>query len=248
MPGNIKEIDMKRKWKIMIAVIIGVVVLGAVLAGPIMSDVEHPKYQIISAYESENIEIRKYNPMLIAEVSVSGKRDEAISDGFKQLADYIFGNNISEQSISMTAPVMQKSQKIAMTAPVMQKPNNGNWTVHFVMPSEYSMTNIPKPNNKDVILKNIPEKTMIAITFSGQNTDDNLSEYTQKLRDFMKRKNIKTVSDPSYAFYNPPWTLPTLRRNEVIFEIKDFNVLQLAHPSWWCSVLIVYRTSYANLL
>ena len=59
-------------------------------------------------------------------------------------------------------------------------------------------------------------------SFSGQNTDDNLSEYTQKLRDFMKRKNIKTVSDPSYAFYNPPWTLPTLRRNEVIFEIKDF--------------------------
>lgn len=209
---------MKRKWKIMIAIIIGVVVMGAVLAGPLMSNVEQPKYQVISEYEAEHIEIRKYDPMLIAEVTVSGKRDDAISEGFKQLADYIFGNNVSDNNISMTAPVIQKPQEIKMTAPVVQQPNGQNWTVHFVMPSEYTIDNIPKPKNKNISLKEIPEKLMIAITFSGQNTDENIAEYTEKLRNFMRQNNILSLSNPSYAFYNPPWTLPPLRRNEVMFE------------------------------
>lgn len=194
----------------MIAIIIGVVVLGAVLAGPIMSDVEHPKYKVISEFEDQDIEIRQYDPMLIAEVTVSGKRDKAISEGFKQLADYIFGNNISQESISMTAPVTQQSK-------------GNDWTVHFVMPSEYTLHNIPKPNNDSVMLKEVPVKSMIAITFSGQNTDENIKEYEQKLYDFMQQKKIVPISEASYAFYNPPWTLPPLRRNEVIIEIESIS-------------------------
>ena len=209
----------RRKWNIMIAIIIGAIVIGAVLAGPIMSDVEQPQYHIVKAYQPDNIEIRKYDPMLIAEVTVTGERKEAISEGFSQLADYIFGNNMADNDIAMTAPVMQKPQKIAMTSPVIQSPSQDNWTVNFVMPSEYSLQNIPKPNNENVILKEIPEKTMIAITFSGQNTDENVFQYSQKLTNFMAKHNVTPISDPAYAFYNPPWTLPPLRRNEVMFQI-----------------------------
>ena len=71
--------------------ILGIILLTAIIAGPVMSNVEKPNYQIIK--KSNNIEIRQYEPLLIAEVEISGERKEAISDGFRLLADFIFGNN-----------------------------------------------------------------------------------------------------------------------------------------------------------
>ena len=49
---------MRRLWKIMVALLTGSIILGAVLAGPIMSDVEHPKYTVISANKQKGIEIK----------------------------------------------------------------------------------------------------------------------------------------------------------------------------------------------
>ena len=104
----------------MITSIIALILIVGVLAGPVMSDVEKPDYKVIQS--GQNIEIRQYEPMIIAEVEVDGKREDAIGDGFRLLADYIFGNNTVQQVISMTAPVQQKeNQKIAMTAPVQQQ-------------------------------------------------------------------------------------------------------------------------------
>lgn len=97
-----------------------VALLGVLLAGPIMSDVEQPKYQLVEA--DKNIEIRDYGPTIAAEVEVSGERQKAISEGFRLIAGYIFGNNASQQKVAMTAPVTQQSsEKIAMTAPVTQQ-------------------------------------------------------------------------------------------------------------------------------
>ena len=99
----------------MISSIIALILIVGVLAGPVMSNVEKPDYKVIQS--EQNIEIRQYEPMIIAEVEVDGKREDAIRDGFRLIADYIFGNNTVEQNISMTAPVQQKeNQNIAMTA------------------------------------------------------------------------------------------------------------------------------------
>ena len=104
----------------MITSIVALSLVFAVLAGPVMSNVEKPDYKVIKS--EQNIEIRQYDPMIIAEVEVKGKREDAISKGFRLLADYIFGNNTLGKDISMTAPVQQKENlKIAMTAPVQQK-------------------------------------------------------------------------------------------------------------------------------
>ena len=80
----------------MIAIIIGMVLIGILAVGPIMSDVETPDYQVVQSQDA--IEIRQYNPMIIAEVEINGKRKDAISEGFGLLADYIFGNNIAKQT------------------------------------------------------------------------------------------------------------------------------------------------------
>ena len=210
---------MKKKWT-MITSIIALILIVGVLAGPVMSDVEKPDYKVIQS--EQNIEIRQYEPMIIAEVEVDGKREDAIGDGFRLLADYIFGNNTVQQVISMTAPVQQKeNQKIAMTAPVQQQSTGKSWRMSFVMPSKYSMDSLPVPNNNRVRLKEILTKKFVVIEFSGTNSNENVTEHENQLMNYIEANQIKINGSPIYAFYNPPWSLPFLRRNEVMIEINQ---------------------------
>jgi hypothetical protein len=210
---------MKKRW-IMIVAIIGIVLIGAIAAGPVMSDVETPNYEIVKSQDA--IEVRQYDPLIIAQVQISGEREEAIGDGFRLLADYIFGNNIAQKDIAMTAPVQQQeSTKIAMTAPVQQQSTGDDWQVSFVMPSEYTMDTLPTPVSERVTLKEIPAKTFVAITFSGTNSDENVKAHEKILLEYVEANDFSVISTPKYAFYNPPWTLPPMRRNEVMIEIKE---------------------------
>ena len=192
-----------KKW--IIWLLIGIVILAAVLWGPLMSNVEQAKYDVIETHGS--IEIREYTPMIVAEVSVSGDREKAISDGFRMIADYIFGNNIS-------------SQKVAMTAPVTQQGSKADWVVRFVMPSGYTMQMLPKANNPEVSLKEIAGKRFAVIRFSGLAKSNSLETHTKELKAFILAQDLQAVTKATYAFFNPPWTLPFLRRNEVMIEIN----------------------------
>ena len=210
---------MKKKWT-MITSLIALILIAGVLAGPVMSNVEKPDYKVIQS--EQNIEIRQYEPMIIAEVEVDGKREDAIRDGFRLLADYIFGNNTVQQVISMTAPVQQKeNQKIAMTAPVQQQSMGKSWRMSFVMPSKYSIDSLPVPNNNRVRLKEILTKKFVVIEFSGTNSNENVTEHENQLMNYIEANQIKIIGSPKYAFYNAPWTLPFLRRNEVMIEINQ---------------------------
>ena len=201
----------------MITSIIALFLIVGVLAGPVISNVEKPDYKIIQS--EQNIEIRQYEPMIIAEVEVDGKREDAIRDGFRLIADYIFGNNTVEQNISMTAPVQQK-EKIAMTSPVQQQLAGKSWQISFVMPSEYSMESLPVPNNNRVRLKEILAKKFVVIEFSGSNSNENVIGHENQLMKYIKANQINIIGSTKYAFYNAPLTLPLLRRNEVMIEIK----------------------------
>ncbi len=180
-----------------------------------------PDYTVLKKHNT--IELRSYKPMLVAHVTVTGNRRDAANKGFKQLADFIFGNNTSPSShkekIEMTAPVLQ-SEKIDMTAPVMQSNSDANnWVVTFVMPEKYTIKTLPKPNNNAIAIEEIAARTMIAIQFSGRPTPSNLERHLKTLQSYIKKNNISTTGSYEYAFYNPPWTLPILRRNEILFRI-----------------------------
>ena len=184
--------------------------------------IEIPKYQILE--KVDRIELRQYDAQIQAETIVSGSRDDAIGDAFRILADYIFGNNTVKQKIEMTAPVTQTtaSEKIAMTAPVtQQKAADNRWRVQFTMPQNYTMETLPKPNDKRVILNEIKPYRSIAIRFTGWSTQNNLQNHLNELQDYIKKYKIDVLQEPIYAFYNPPWTLPFLRRNEIQFIIKE---------------------------
>lgn len=191
------------------------------MSGTIMSQVNEPKFKVVASQGS--MEIREYAPLLVAQVIVEGERKEAISKGFRILADYIFGNNAPRQKISMTAPVtQQQGEKIAMTAPVIQQASgeSGRWQVRFVMPAEYTLENLPHPNNSQVEVLPIPEKRYAVIRFSGLASQESLEKHKDELLKYIKGEKLTPIGEPIFAFYNPPWTLPFMRRNEVMMELK----------------------------
>ena len=182
-----------------------------------------PKFELLE--KSDAFELRQYDSIIIAEVLVDGDMDEASGKGFRLLADYIFGNNISQSGqkakIAMTAPVTLKpqSEKIAMTAPVSIKADAQQWRVHFVMPAEYTMETLPKPNNSQVKIREISGRKVAVIRFSGLVNEEKTAQKTKELQDWMASKKLEALnSEPELARYNPPWTLPFLRRNEIIIQ------------------------------
>ena len=185
-----------------------------------MAKIETPPYQVIQS--AEKIEVREYSPMIVAEVEVAGERSKAINTGFRILADYIFGNNAPGQRITMTAPVIQqKGAKIAMTAPVSQTQDGDLWKVRFTMPSSYTLETLPKPNNPAIKIIATPGHRTVGIRFSGFWTDRNLRKNLEKLDTFIQTQGLKTAGNPVYAFYNPPWTLPFFRHNEVLYNLQN---------------------------
>jgi effector-binding domain-containing protein len=204
--------------KILASVIV-LTFVGFLIGSEVINNVEQPKYEVLS--QKNNIEIRKYEPNLIAEVKKTGNRKEAISAGFKDLADFIFGNNKSSDKILMTAPVQQSAgESISMTAPVQQLKQNDEWLISFVMPSNYQKSNLPLPNNPNVKIIEIPSKKYATIVFSGTNSNENVYKHEKELEEFIKENALIVTGVPKYAFYNHPLTLPFMRRNEVLIEIK----------------------------
>ena len=121
----------------------------------------------------------------------------------------------------MTAPVAQQSsKKISMTAPVIQQGAGEAWQVRFIMPASYTLDTLPTPKNPSVMLRIIEAKRFAVIRFSGMAGEGSLKCHTDQLKAFLQSKNIDAESTPIYAYYNPPWTLPFLRRNEVMIEVK----------------------------
>lgn len=201
--------------------------IGPLSTGTLMAT-EEPKFELLR--KEDNVEIRRYVPVIVAETSVDGDMDSASSRGFQLIAGYIFGNN---ERIAMTVPVVAEAQdnaeKIAMTAPVSIEPQDdeGNrmagaqrWKIHFVMPSQYTLATLPKPLNTQVKLREIPAKTFAVLTYSGLNTESSAQEKTGELLNWLTTQKIEAVGKPQLARYNPPWTLPFLRRNEILQEIK----------------------------
>ena len=184
---------------------------------------EEPDFNLI--FKKENFEIREYAPKILAQVEVEAGFKDASTKGFKLLADYIFGNNSTldgSQKIDMTTPVVlePKSELIDMTTPIILEGSDRRWVVSFVMPKEYSIKTLPKPNNKDIKIIRQPKEKYAVIVFSGLVSDSNYKEQSVLLNTFINDSNLKKIGHLQIARYNPPWTLPFFRRNELMVKIN----------------------------
>ncbi|MBB3606192.1 hypothetical protein FHT40_005881 [Mycolicibacterium sp. BK556] len=182
---------------------------------------EEPAYTV--EREIDGVQIRRYGPRVAAETAVGADEESARNQGFRVLARYIFGANSGNASIAMTAPVAQQpSEKIAMTAPVAtQRRPSGEWVIRFFMPSKYTLETLPTPNDDRVALVTVPEETVAVLRFTGSIDPGAVSERTEQLLNILYRNNIEPAGDPLAWFYDPPWTLPCRRRNEVVVALAE---------------------------
>ena len=163
--------------------------------------IEEPVYQVEKAWEAEQIEIRAYAPRVMA---VTGM-DEDTDGGFRVLAGYIFGGNAAEEKIAMTAPVQQSMA--------------GEKEMAFMMPAEYALEDLPAPEDQRVSFREAPAYTAAVIQFSGWASAEKADEKWQQLRGFLIAEGIDITGEPTLNQYNPPWTLPFMRRNEIIVPV-----------------------------
>jgi hypothetical protein len=211
-----------------IPVLLSALLVSACSTVGIRSGTEQPTYAVLERLEGadEAVEIRRYAPRLAAEVTVRGDEREARSAGFRALAAYIFGDNSKRADIAMTAPVAQapagaaKGEAIAMTAPVAQaRAGEGEWIVRFFMPAKYDRKTLPEPTDPKIAIVELPEETLAAVRFSGARDPEAVDAATQTLQQGLDGTSWTPSGAPVAYFYDPPWTLPFLRRNEVVVPV-----------------------------
>ena len=160
---------------------------------------EEANYEVVK--ENKAYEIRKYSDRLVIETNSTE------GNGFRKLFNYISGNN-------------EESQEIKMTVPVTQEIKNGSMTMQFYLPLKFNKDNAPKPSNSDIKILNIEGGYYAVIKYSGRSSDKNFLKNKNILEKQLKQDNITIISPPIRASYNSPFTLPMLKRNEVMYKIN----------------------------
>lgn len=185
---------------------------------------EEPPYTVMQL--TDGVEIRRYGTRIAAETTITADEEAARNAGFHRLAGYIFGDNQAATKIAMTAPVAQQAgggrgEKIAMTAPVAQEAvADGEWVIRFFMPAEKTMESLPQPNNPTVRLATLPAETIAVRRFSGSRSPSAITSQTAALMEALQKKDFEPIGTPVAWFYDPPWTVPMLRRNEIAVPIN----------------------------
>ena len=202
---------------------------------------EEPAYEVLRT-DGPN-ELRQYRGFIVAETVVQGDMDAASSQGFRRIASYIFGANRSSRAdsstpserIAMTAPVTVApvdgpSEKIAMTAPVTVQPQDpkqdaslqsvSQWRVHFVMPAQYTMATLPKPLDASVNLREVPGQRYAVRRFSNFAGVQKVQGETDALLQWLKAQGMRAEGPTQLSRYDAPWTLPFMRRNEVMIQVS----------------------------
>jgi hypothetical protein len=172
---------------------------------------DEPAYRVVE--QDGAIEIREYDGFAVAETSVVAPFDEATGTGFRRLFDYISGANLGAAKIEMTAPVLTepKGEKIAMTAPVLAQPRNE---------MRETAETAPTPTDDRVTLRDLPSRRVASIKFTGRFRNAAAEQNRQVLADWLAARGLTHQGDWQFAGYNPPWTVPALRRNEVLVTLK----------------------------
>lgn len=181
--------------------------------------IEEARYTVIE--EKPGYEIRRYEPMLVAETAMTSASREGQSGAFRILARYIFGGNRSAEKIEMTAPVIMEgeSRKIAMTAPVIVDRDGAANRMAFVLPSKFTRETLPVPVDERVAIRQVPVRVIAAVRFSWYAPEDRKKEKSEALLRMLSRDGVVVVGVPFYAGYNPPFSVPFLKRHEMLVEI-----------------------------
>lgn len=218
------------RW--IVIVLSAVVVFAAVGSQFVRGTVEEAPFTVVE--EDGDFAVREYAPMTVARVAVSGTRDEAAEKGFEALSGYIFGDNRQQSEIAMTVPVLLAADasdavsaaeasgvRTMILVPLLPTPEDDAWMVSFVLPDGLTPESAPRPVDPAIALETVPARRVAVVTFSGLAEAESVEAEGTRLLAWMETKGLATADPASIAYYDPPWTLPFLRRNEVLIPVGE---------------------------
>ena len=173
--------------------------------------------------EGEGVELRRYPRCVLVETTAP---DEGTA--FRRLADYIGGENDGAEGIPMTAPVRTDGEAggidVPMTAPVRTDEDGEGVRMAFYLPESYDAANAPIPTDPAVRLIVEPPRTLAVSDFSWFATDERVDRAERRLREALDEWGVEPRGEAVLLRYDPPWTLPFLRTNEVAIEVREAGV------------------------
>ncbi|WP_414897852.1 SOUL family heme-binding protein [Rhodovulum sp. YEN HP10] len=192
--------------------------LLSVTACSILGSAAAPEPDYSLALAEPPFELRDYGELVVVRSTVNDGSRAA----FGRLFDYISGANSGAREIAMTAPVLNTDTanraKIAMTVPVLQTQEASREMV-FILPDSLTLDTAPAPTDPRVSLATIPPRRVAVVRYSGSMSKRASAEET-RLRNWIASKDLTPAGPAEVAGYNPPWTLPSHRRNEVLIPVK----------------------------
>ncbi|WP_439597341.1 SOUL family heme-binding protein [Falsiroseomonas sp.] len=189
--------------------------LGACSVVGVRSGTEEPAFELLE--QANGLDIRRYAPRLAAETEIAADETASREQGFRLLAGYIFGGNRGSARIAMTAPVAQQPVRIAMTAPVAQSATVNGHRIRFFLPA--ALRDPPVPNDPQVRVVEVPAETYAVLRFTGSTSPQSVADAQARLRAALGDTGWQAAGDATAWFYDPPWTIPALRRNEVAVPV-----------------------------
>jgi len=213
-----------KKWSWISAGLITIVVLsGCVMVG-VTAGLEEPIYKVRETLGAD-IEIRDYTPRTYAESRVPlvdpTSNDTPRTEAFRLLFNYIAGANEGETKIDMTVPVATENPgtKIEMTVPVATTSSDDQYVMRFFLPSTFDENSAPKPTHSSVRIGTLPAATEAALIYSGSQSDEKADAMKQKPLERLQTAGWRPIGPPRAMFYNPPFSVPFLRKNEVVVAV-----------------------------
>lgn len=197
------------------------VLIGCSLLG-VRSETKQVAYQVVDRVGSE-IEVRRYSPQVVAETAVVvGESRDRRNVAFRRLFRYISGANRVRRKVAMTTPVELQgatSAAVPMTAPVETRGSEDETVMRFFLPAEFTVDTAPQPTDPKVHITELPQRLLAALRFTGSRAPDQIDRHEQDLERAVGRSQWRMTGTPTAMFYDPPWTLPFLRRNEVLVPV-----------------------------
>ncbi len=210
------------KWWLLIA--LGVATMACVLvlwtAAGMATAGRAEELKPLVTLERDGYFLGLYPAHTLASTEVEGERyTRAMFRGFEVLNRYISGNNDQKKRVPMTAPVLQQ-----VTG------NSGEFIISFVLPWELTRTESePKPSDQRVFLQRRPTLLVAVRPFSGYATSEYAAEQIAILKDLLERDGYLKSGTPAVAQFDPPWTPPFMRYNEVWWPL-DSSVFEVLKP------------------
>jgi hypothetical protein len=148
--------------------------------------------------------VRDYPPVTVVETPMA-RSENGANGSFSRLFRFITGGNEAKQKISMTTPVFMSG-------------SDSNTTMAFVMPAKLAATQVPRPTDGSLKVRELNPGRFAVLRFSGGRNPKKEAQSLGRLQSWMKAQGLKELSSPIYGYFDPPWTPGFLRRNEVMLR------------------------------